>query len=714
MNAPIWFSNLLFWSAQVAALVFAAWLLVQLLRIREPRVLLVYWRVLFAASLLLPLIEPWHRLEVAQGASTALSDVAPPISAPAAIPAASRWRLPDLFLAAEIVGVVILAIVAVRLAIFAVGLFRLRQLRLTSVPIPGEGECAAVLETASSLVGAKADFRISAEIDSPVTFGFARPIALLPKRFLSLGERMQSGIACHELLHVRRRDWAHHLAEEIVRAVFWFHPAVIWLVSRVRLAREQVVDLEVVRLTQARKPYLEALLEFTGAGRIAAIPAPPFLAERQLAERVALMLKEVRMSRTRLIASLGAIGCTLCLAGVAVVWAFPLKVFTPVPQSVAESGAAQSVTQRLVTVIRVTAKAKDGSALAGLTTDDFLLLEDGTQQKVESVIPYEFSTGPGYFVSFLAPRESDSTFHRVDLLLAPKWGVAGRDYTLVSGQAHYSKLSGSVAEGVSLGVSGGIADGVSGGISEGISQRISNGLAAGEGISRGASGGVSSGISTGVSEGISGGVSSGVAGEKHIVQNSDASGAVVDRNTIWPFTAKRGSMPLQVRGQGIMVADADGHNLTARIEVRSATASDIELGQAVDILWPGGHHDNGRVSRINRGASSETTAVDIQPIRQIRLTLGGGNAVTSVNVLITTGQLDDVLYIGRPVHAAPNSAGSIFKISKGGTSAERVPVQYGRASVNTIEVVSGLKEGDTVILSDMSAYDNFNRIQIKR
>src|SRR5206468_10325588 len=92
----------------------------------------------------------------------------------------------------------------------------------------------------------------------------------------------------------------HHLGEEILRAVFWFHPAIAWLVSRVRLAREQIVDLEVVRLTEARKPYLESLLEFAnGPAPIAAIPAPPFLAERQLVERIALMLEEVRMSRRR-------------------------------------------------------------------------------------------------------------------------------------------------------------------------------------------------------------------------------------------------------------------------------------------------------------------------------------------------------------------------------------------------------------------------------
>jgi beta-lactamase regulating signal transducer with metallopeptidase domain len=136
----------------------------------------------------------------------------------------------------------------------------------------------------------------------------------------------QATIACHELLHVRRRDWAHHLAEEILRGALWFHPAIAWLIARVRLAREQVVDLEVVRLTKERKPYLEALLEFAaGRSRTASVPAPPFLVERQLPERVALMLKEVRMSRTRLIASLTATACCIALAMILSVSTFPLK-----------------------------------------------------------------------------------------------------------------------------------------------------------------------------------------------------------------------------------------------------------------------------------------------------------------------------------------------------------------------------------------------------
>ena len=341
MNTPLWFSNLTFWGVQVALLVLAAGFLPRILQIRQPRVLLVYWRALLAISLLLPLVQPWHR---AQNIGTIT--IAPDInsSIPASSPAVTHWYFPSLQIIAQIIGIVILAGIAARLVILALGLLKLRQFRRASAPISTLSEFAAVLEEVRTDVNAHAEFRLSAEVDSPVTFGFAAPVILLPERFPSMDARFQSAIACHELLHVRRRDWAHHLVEEILRAALWFHPAIAWLIARIRLAREQVVDLEVVTLTKARKTYLEALLEFTTSrSRLAAIPAPPFLVESQLAERVALMLKEVRMSRTRLIASWTVIVCCLAVVGTLAVWTFPLKAAPRSAQNPPQGGVTQGV-----------------------------------------------------------------------------------------------------------------------------------------------------------------------------------------------------------------------------------------------------------------------------------------------------------------------------------------------------------------------------------
>src|SRR5579872_589109 len=337
-EVPLWLSNLAFWSAQVAVLVLAAGFLPRLFRIYQPRVLLVYWRTLLAISLLLPFVEPWRRAQ-----SIATIAVAPPTDVTRVVtpssPALSHWNLPSFQIIAQILGVVILVGIAVRFVIFALGLLKLRQFRRTSSPLSSHVESAesvAVLEQMRTRVNAHAEFRLSADVDSPVTFGFSAPVILFPETFPSMDALFQAAIACHELLHARRHDWVHHLGEEIIRAALWFHPAIAWLIAHVRLAREQVVDHEVVKLTKSPKPYVEALLEFTN-GRTASIPAPPFLVERQLAQRVALMLKEVRMSRARLISSLTVIACTLALAATFAVWTFPLKAAPRIARSATQT-----------------------------------------------------------------------------------------------------------------------------------------------------------------------------------------------------------------------------------------------------------------------------------------------------------------------------------------------------------------------------------------
>jgi HlyD family secretion protein len=76
-------------------------------------------------------------------------------------------------------------------------------------------------------------------------------------------------------------------------------------------------------------------------------------------------------------------------------------------------------------------------------------------------------------------------------------------------------------------------------------------------------------------------------------------------------------------------------------------------------------------------------------------------------------RLSDVLYVGRPVLGQPNSTITLFRVESDGKEAVRVPVKLGRTSVSTIEIVEGLKIGDRVILSDMSAMDGHNRIRLQ-
>ena len=76
-------------------------------------------------------------------------------------------------------------------------------------------------------------------------------------------------------------------------------------------------------------------------------------------------------------------------------------------------------------------------------------------------------------------------------------------------------------------------------------------------------------------------------------------------------------------------------------------------------------------------------------------------------------RLTDILFVGRPVHGEANSTVGLFKVVDDGKEASRVQVQLGRSSVNTVEIVKGLEVGDKVILSDMSAWDNYDRVQLK-
>ena len=145
---------------------------------------------------------------------------------------------------------------------------------------------------------------------------------------------MQDAILCHEILHVRRRDWLFTLVEELVRSVFWFHPAIWWLLGEIGLAREQVVDRQVVELTRSRDEYLDALLAIAGAKpRLDLAPAPLFLRKRHLKQRVVSIMKEVRMSKTRSISSLAAGLGILALACWFVTATFPLAA---APQTVAD------------------------------------------------------------------------------------------------------------------------------------------------------------------------------------------------------------------------------------------------------------------------------------------------------------------------------------------------------------------------------------------
>lgn len=329
LHQPLWLRDLAAYCLQVAAIVLAGSVLPPLLRLRVPQAKLIYWQALLAACLLLPLIEPWQReLLPLDGIAGRVSIQMDGI---AAASAGGHLSLSEIALAVMLAGILFRAVW------IALGLRRLRLYRNRATPLP---EKLASIDDAQRLTSVYPPIFISAELKAPATFGFWSPVVLLPERFLQMPASQQKAIACHELLHVGRRDWAWNMLEEFILTPLWFHPALWWVAQNIRLSREQTVDADAVRRTECRQAYLSALLEMAqqDLGR-RSVPAPLFLREGQLAQRVSLIVKEVSMSRFRLMVTCFAAAVTLALTGGAAARAFPLQAPNSAPGKMAlESG----------------------------------------------------------------------------------------------------------------------------------------------------------------------------------------------------------------------------------------------------------------------------------------------------------------------------------------------------------------------------------------
>jgi protein TonB len=301
-------------SAQVFCLIAIAEVLVLVVRINAPAVRYQYWRTLMLFCLVLPWLQ---ERQVGVASVTTIATMAfPSTTAPLAWTAGAARTVSNVPWL-EVAIWIVVAGVAFRLARFGWVLIRLRELRRSGRLAPASAEH----DDLQRMLGTKAEIRFVPD-EQPVTCGTWRPVVLLPERLTSQPAAIQRAVLTHELLHVRRRDWSWMMGEELLRAVFWFHPGVWWLVARVRLAREEVVDECTVRVTGQRRAYLEALLAFADVAPLTAGAA--FGRRRHLFRRMTLISKEAAMSSKRVVVS-----CAVLVIGVAAgsryaVSAFPL------------------------------------------------------------------------------------------------------------------------------------------------------------------------------------------------------------------------------------------------------------------------------------------------------------------------------------------------------------------------------------------------------
>jgi RND family efflux transporter MFP subunit len=172
-------------------------------------------------------------------------------------------------------------------------------------------------------------------------------------------------------------------------------------------------------------------------------------------------------------------------------------------------------------------------------------------------------------------------------------------------------------------------------------------------------------------------------------------------------------LPLNV-GQhvspGTMLAKVvQPNHLMAALKVAETQARDVQIGEPASVDTHNGVI-SGTVMRVDPAVQNGTVTVDVKLTGELPK---GARPDLSVDGTIDLERLDNVLYVGRPAFGQENSTISLFKLEPNAHDATRVPVKVGRASVNSIQVIEGLREGDTVVLSDMSRWDNTDRIRLQ-
>jgi HlyD family secretion protein len=158
----------------------------------------------------------------------------------------------------------------------------------------------------------------------------------------------------------------------------------------------------------------------------------------------------------------------------------------------------------------------------------------------------------------------------------------------------------------------------------------------------------------------------------------------------------------------VLARVARPERLKAELHIPEVQAKDVKVGMTAQIDTRNGII-NGRVARVAPSSQDGTVIMDVAfdgPLPE------GARPNLSVDGTIEIERLDNVLFVGRPSYGQPNSKVELFKVDEDGKTASRIPVDLGRMSVSTVEIVKGLQAGDKVILSDTSAQDGYKKIRL--
>lgn len=604
MIADFWMTNLVPYSLQLGVVIAITGVALTIMRVRSPRARLLAWRVVLATALLLPL-QPWR--VVSGDGQTAIEQANRLARDPAvgstgearrdASGAAATSRpvvatLADL--ATQVTGWTtglsawtsawgnaiasfLVAGTVARLLWLAIGWWRLRR----TLPHHGadgaddvahDGGHHGGLDAAHDVVAAVARWQQTLgtsarvewrpEISQPITFGAWPPVILLPTRLATLSADMQKAVICHELLHVRQRDWLWVVGEEVVRAVLWFHPAMWWLLDQLQAAREELIDRLTLRATGQRRPYLEALLAFAAEPAAPSRgPAAAFFRSRHLARRIASLMTEVQMSSRQRFATGLVLGLSFTVSLVAGIAAFPLQspdfgssrmTMTvwphsepgPLERQARQLGSAQSAPARVVDAPVEFPADLIGQAARGIVVARIVLDAAGDVAEARvltlGVDRQSEGAGAGNTAAGAALSDDDMRARLGERTLATirQWRYEPIEQAplAMTVSVYYN------AEGPDRQAGGLLADNAAPGITQTVSVLPSNGVAGG--IGRGVPGGVSGGVAGGVAGGVSGGMAGGVAGRVAGGVSDGAAGGVVGASTRRGDGTARGERPV--------------------------------------------------------------------------------------------------------------------------------------------------------------------------
>jgi hypothetical protein len=181
----------------------------------------------------------------------------------------------------------------------------------------------------------------------------------------------------------------------------------------------------------------------------------------------------------------------------------------------------------------------------------------------------------------------------------------------------------------------------------------------------------------------------------------------VPRDAISVHQVHRGTMPLREIASG-SITSTDPPKAIVVLQLKSREV--VRTGQSASMQIEPPKVISGKVTRIDRGGINEPSTAEIEFAEPLPV---GTIIGTKIGALIDVGELSDVIYFERPALAQPDTESIIFLIEPDGQHAKRIKVRYGHQSGGMMEIIRGLSEGDHVIVTDMSAWSGYARVQLK-